>query len=176
MASLAPIPLDFTGIALSYNTKLAALQLYYSADNPNFISLFGTFTKQEIRAELDQQLAEAEHDSCLALLAALEAVFQLDFKRRVASKGNDEPAKEFKRLAIYYGKRSKRVPFDERILETWKQSGLIGGSLISEIRTAFRYRHWLAHGRYWQQTMGRNYDFYALTTITDQVQQLPLLR
>ena len=31
--------------------------------------------------------------------------------------------------------------------------------LIGDVRGAFKFRHWVAHGRYWVAKLGRKYDF-----------------
>jgi hypothetical protein len=39
--------------------------------------------------------------------------------------------------------------------------------IIGELRGAFKFRHWLAHGRYWKPKFGRRYDFNDIYTIAD---------
>jgi hypothetical protein len=47
--------------------------------------------------------------------------------------------------------------------------------LIGELRSAFKFRNWLAHGRYWTPKLGRNYDFESLYLLADAVfSPLPL--
>ncbi len=49
--------------------------------------------------------------------------------------------------------------------------------LIGIIRSAFRYRDWLAHGRYWVAKLGRRYDFETLHDIGRDVEMaFPFLR
>jgi len=40
-------------------------------------------------------------------------------------------------------------------------------SLIGELKGAFRFRHWLAHGRYFQP--GRKYDYRGLYVLAINV-------
>jgi hypothetical protein len=51
------------------------------------------------------------------------------------------------------------VRLDEDILEGWKMHGTAPARLIGQVRGAFRFRHWLAHGRYWLPKLGQKYDF-----------------
>lgn len=43
---------------------------------------------------------------------------------------------------------------------------------ISELITAFKYRHWLAHGRYWEPKLGRIYDYYSLYDLAYEMENL----
>jgi len=45
--------------------------------------------------------------------------------------------------------------------------------LISELRSVFKFRHWLAHGRFWQ--IGRKYDFQTLYLLADVFGQLSIV-
>ena len=38
--------------------------------------------------------------------------------------------------------------------------------------TAFKYRHWLAHGRYWEPKLGRIYDYYSLYDLAYSMEHL----
>jgi hypothetical protein len=60
---------------------------------------------------------------------------------------------------------------DEDIFETWKEkSPAPGPRLISELRGAFKLRHWLAHGRYYEPNLGRKkYDFNFVYSLADDV-------
>jgi len=65
-------------------------------------------------------------------------------------------------LSIYFREVEKtrdQVRLDADILEGWKRHTSASATLISELRGAFRFRHWLAHGRYWTPKFGRKYDF-----------------
>jgi hypothetical protein len=41
-------------------------------------------------------------------------------------------------------------------------------SLIGELRGAFRFRHWLAHGRYWTPKLGRRYNYEDVYALADE--------
>jgi len=71
-------------------------------------------------------------------------------------------------LSIYFRRevhknRKSAVRLDEDILEGWKRhEPLVSSALIGELRGAFKFRHWLAHGRYWVPKLGRRYDFNSV--------------
>jgi hypothetical protein len=41
--------------------------------------------------------------------------------------------------------------------------------LIDDIKAAFRFRHWLAHGRYYTPKLGRQFDYRYLYELAEQV-------
>lgn len=43
-----------------------------------------------------------------------------------------------------------------------RQETCMSKALLGELAGAFRYRHWLAHGRYWQPKLGRKYDYLSV--------------
>ena len=48
---------------------------------------------------------------------------------------------------------------------------------VGDIRSAFRYRDWLAHGRYWIAKLGRQYDFETIYDLGRTVElAFPFLR
>ena len=42
--------------------------------------------------------------------------------------------------------------------------------LVGDIRSAFGYRHWLAHGRYCVAKLGRQYDFASVYNLAREVE------
>ena len=169
MASLQPQPLGFDAIEFFFQRRENALKQYYnSAKNPDFITEFGTYSANELTDELRTQLEEIDRDACLALLAAIEAAFQGDARLRVARKNSQGLNGLLKKRL----KRTRRVSFENGILKDWQSSGLLGGGLLSDLKAVFNYRHWLAHGRYWEAHLGRYYDYYAVATLAQQVEAL----
>ena len=52
-----------------------------------------------------------------------------------------------------------------------------GAKLIGDLRGAFRFRHWLAHGRYWNPKLGQKYDFVSVYSLAANVLgDFPLFR
>ena len=49
------------------------------------------------------------------------------------------------------------------------------GRLISDTRSAFGYRDWLAHGRNWVPKLGRHYDFASVYNLARDVESASLL-
>ncbi len=104
---------------------------------------------------VDQQAAadieESERLATLALFAAVEAALQIDYQNRIRRRVKQ--GKPLRRLFREIHKETERknlqAPPVERLLDTWKQAHHQAAQLAGDLLAAFRYRHWLAHGRYW---------------------------
>lgn len=125
---------------------------------------FALLAPSEIDRNLADRLDELDLSQSLVVLAAIEAMFRVDFEKRVNERKRDPLSRAFRKISQA---RGKRVSFDEDILETWKASGMIASATVSEIRGAMNLRHWLAHGRYWSAKLGRRYDFASLIDLAD---------
>jgi len=143
-------------IAEHHGVMENAICLYYSPKNPSFLELFGLSTPAEIRASHDERLREARAASTMTLLAALEASFRVDYLQRNYLKKRDPLSRALRAL---YSEKQQRVSLSDDILQAWLDHSNVKLALVNEIRAAFNYRHWLAHGRYWVSKLGRRYDF-----------------
>jgi hypothetical protein len=70
-----------------------------------------------------------------------------------------------------YKKKQEKASLEDEIFEAWISNSSGTRTLIGELRGAFRFRHWLAHGRYWTAKLGRRYDFDDVFTLADQTLQ-----
>ena len=173
--SKSGLQLDFEAVAENFSLRADALYLYYSPSNPRYASIFAGLMPAELFITRQYQLQELEHDACFTLLAAIEAAFRLDYTLR--------HERRLKRsyllnqlLRDLYSKYELRVSLKEGILQAWFDAVPECEPLISALRGAFKYRHWLAHGRYWTPKFGRKYDFDGLFTLAIEVQNSGLLR
>ena len=151
-----------------------AIFLYYSPDNPRYAQLFLFATANEIRVKRDATLHEARAASAMTLLASIEASFRVDYLQRNYAKKRDDLSRAFR---VLYRKKQQRVSLTEDILQRWREHSDVTPSLVGDIRSAFRYRDWLAHGRYWVAKLGRQYDFETLYDLGREVEMVfPFLR
>lgn len=89
---------------------------------------------------------EVEHAAYLAIIAASEAVIQVDFRARKSGKASVPLQKEARRLSKQE-KGGKRIVLED-VLEAWKKLPHAPVGVISEFKQLLPHRHWLAHGRY----------------------------
>jgi hypothetical protein len=65
--------------------------------------------------------------------------------------------------------RKSSIRLDEDILEGWKRYSTVSNLHIGELRSAFKFRHWLAHGRYWTPKFGQKYDFETIYPMAEAI-------
>ena len=144
-----------------------ALHYYYTAESPGYETRFVLYTEDEILAERDERLYEAGAASAMMVLASIEAAFRVDYLRRCYARYRDRLSREFRTL---YQEQGARVSLSDDLLEAWKNHGAMTARLVSDVRSAFGYRHWLAHGRYYVARLGRQYDFASVYNLAREVE------
>ena len=157
-----------------YDTENALKAYYGIEEQREFLpAKFMSYSPEEVSIEFRARIDELERTSSLTLLSSLEAKLRIDYLTRCYQKGKDDLSKDFRTL---YKQKSHRASLEENILETWKQHYPENKLLISELLGALKYRHWLAHGRYWKPKLGRKYDYsYVYYLIEQTYQKLPLM-
>lgn len=156
---------DISHFALHHSDMEEALRLYFSPAASTFSTRFFGNSTAEVAATLEERLAEIDMASALTILSALEAAFRIDYLQRCYLRQKDPLSRAFRDL---HRRRQTRVRLETEIFDIWKEYTDVEAKLISDLRGAFNFRHWLAHGRYWEPKLGRKYDFvtvYALAAI-----------
>ena len=102
-------------------------------------------------------------------MSALEALFRIDYLTRCYNKKKDPLSRKMRGISR---KKGVRTSLENDILRLWKEVCPEYKSFISEVITAFDYRNWLAHGRYWEPKLGRNYDYNSLYDLAYSIEQL----
>lgn len=151
-------------IVQQYQDSSSAIRFYFSLQNPKAYELFVGLSESELLEQCNKVLQENELALSLVLLSALEANFRVDYISRVERKLKDDLSRHFRELHKNHG---NRVSLEDDILKGWKSYANTHQKLIGEIRSAFKYRHWLAHGRYWQPKLGQEYDFFKLQSLCE---------
>ena len=143
----------------------AAIEAYFAPGNPGSALRFLGFTPREVRAEKEALLKELRLSSSMNVFGALEAAFRIDFLQRCYRREKDAVSRAFRDL---YTDKGPRVALEGDILGAWRQNSNVRPKVIADLTSAFKYRHWLAHGRYWNprfQTLDYD-DIYALAEAT----------
>lgn len=147
-----------------------AIRLYYKSYNQ--YEKFYTYSMKNLDEEKAIRLQELELNTIFMLLSSIEALFRIDFNIRVNRKLKDELSKEFRNI---YKTKQSRISLEEDILNIWQIHFRELKHIISEYKSALHYRHWLAHGRYWEPKLGRKYDFDTIYILADNIiNNLPL--
>ncbi len=142
----------------------SSLRLYFSAESPSYLVRFAGYTESEVSTELRSRLDEVDLTSCLAVLTSIEAAFRIDYLRRCYRRGKDPTSRAFRK--IHKGKQ-QWASLEEDIFRSWVENSAGSRAIIIELRGAFKFRHWLAHGRYWAPKWGRRYDFNDIFALAD---------
>jgi hypothetical protein len=143
----------------------SSLTLYFSEGSPAYAARFAGYASQEVHDELGERLDEAGLSSSLTVLAAVEAAFRIDYLRRCYERKKDPVSLA---LRAIYRRKQQKTSLEDEIFEAWINNSSGVRLIVGELRGAFRFRHWLAHGRYWEPKFGRRCDFDYLFVLADQ--------
>jgi hypothetical protein len=153
-------------IAAHHQDLESSLTLYFSAGSPSYLVRFVGYATTEVTDELGERLEEADLASSLTVLASVEAAFRIDYLQRCYRRKKDPVSRAFGRI---YKAKQQYASLEDEIFEAWVHNSSGTRSIIGDLRSVFRFRHWLAHGRYWTPKLGRRYGFddvFALANLT----------
>ena len=171
--SFSPEILEFEKVAVSHSDIAKSIRFYYGQPSMQILDpKFVSYSIAEVEQERDQRLEDLDKNSAFNVLAALEASFKMDFHTRCDNREKDDLSRFFRNLRK---KRGDKISLEKDIFEVWLTHFSAKKSIISDLKAAFRYRNWLAHGRYRIPKIGKNYDFPSLYLLAQEVdQELPL--
>ncbi|MDR3281083.1 MAG: hypothetical protein LBT23_11270 [Synergistaceae bacterium] len=161
-------------LAIYYSDACASLKHYFKGIEEGSIepidpALIGA-NKQEFDTVLSLRIEEAKHYSSLALLAFIEAKFRCHYIDIINYRKKGPFLKIYKNL--YYEKKNK-VSLEEDIFKIWEKVNMNSKHLTQRLKGAFKYRHWLAHGRYWSPHFGQpNYEYFDIYQMAQETQQM----
>jgi hypothetical protein len=161
--------LSLSDIKDYYDDSKRALILYFSLHSFDYNYRFVDYSINEIEQELQARLDELDRLTSFSILSSLEASFRIDYLTRCNQKKKDALSRKMRKI---YQIRGSRASLEDDILRMWKETYPEYKIFISEVITAFKYRHWLAHGRYWEPKLGRIYDYYSLYDLAYSMEHL----
>lgn len=123
--------------------------------NTNFDIQFIGSTPNDINEYFNNLIEELELLVSFNIVASTEGKIREDFVIRVSKKLKDNISKKYWKL---FKEFEWHVPLDENgILEVWIDIEQPIKSKVSLFRGLLKFRHWMAHGRYWRKNYGREY-------------------
>jgi hypothetical protein len=165
--------LSLADAALHHNDIDGALTLYFSTASPSYQVRFAGYKPDEVREELGGRLAELDRTTTMTLLAAVEAAFRIDYLQRCYKKKRDSVSRQFWEI---YKEKKTRASLEDEIFEVWKANTTGSTKVIGELRGAFQFRHWMAHGRYWMPKLGQKYDYLSVYSLAlEALSSFPLM-
>lgn len=133
--------------------------------NPKFL----THSLDEINRYFEESELELESLVCFNLISATEAHLRLDFYKRVYNKDKTDVGRKFREI---HKKQGDKISLEIDIIENWKDYFSANKKYFSDYLGVLRYRHWLAHGRYWTPKFGQSYNVSITYDITDNIFQI----
>jgi hypothetical protein len=168
----SPLFASLGGAAQYRYDVVESLKRYFGPDSPASLARLDAFPGVRLDARRADYIEETGLRSSLAILTWIEAAFQLDYRYRCRKRLRDDLSRAFRAT---YKRRPDNVSLEKDIFDAWSSYASGAHQLIAELRSAFKFRNWLAHGRYWTPKLGRNYDFESLYLLADAVySKLPL--
>jgi hypothetical protein len=165
-ANLSGQHLGLPEIAAHHQDVESSLTLYFSPGSPSYPVRFDRYAATKVAYELRERLREVDLTSSLTVLASVEAAFKIDYLQRCYLKGKDPVSRAFRYI---YKNKQWHASLEDEIFDVWAKNSSVPRPIIGELRGAFKFRHWLAHGRYLTPKLGRRYNFddvFALADLT----------
>jgi hypothetical protein len=125
-------------------------------------------TLQELEEEKLSDCDELDKLTILFIVATAEANIRMDFKWRAKKRLKDEISKQFSQI---HKDRPTRIRLEDDILNIWSnfRNGTDSKKIIGHFKGLLKYRHWLAHGRSWQQQIGQPFTPESALDISEQL-------
>ncbi len=149
-------------IAQHFQYTDSSIRLYFSPKNPDVNRLFPGEAKTEVSSHLETVSEENERLVSMSLLSAIEATFRIDYLQRCYKRKKDRLSVSLREI---HRQKGGRASLEDDIFDAWKQHSNVPSRLISDLKSAFKYRHWLAHGRYWNPKISRKYDYFSIYSL-----------
>jgi hypothetical protein len=114
---------------------------------------FRSLSVEEINTRFESLREELDAEVRMMVVAAHEASVMLDARRRAEAGGQDAFGLALHRL-FSRPKEGRGAPAPEDIPGAWKRHAPGTSRATGAFMQAYRYRHWLAHGRWFLQRSG----------------------
>ncbi|MHB8202069.1 MAG: hypothetical protein ACYDHG_00015 [Desulfomonilaceae bacterium] len=152
----------------AYADVTSAMQAYFNPPDGYYDGRLALDSLSELKFKLQIRLDEIDRSSTLSVFAAIEAVFRIDYLERCYQKKKDPISRFFRQL---YKERGRRVSLEDDILSVWMCEAKGATPVLAKLKDALKYRHWLAHGRYWVLRTGRhsNYKFQEIYLLAETI-------
>ena len=144
-----------------------SLKAYFVPGHEPGVALarFIGYTKTELDDELKMRKETLDRMCSLEILSAIEARFRIDYLLRCQDKMKDGLSRQFREIPK---QKENRASLANDIIPTWRAAYPEHKARLDNLGKALDFRHWLAHGRYWQPIRTphvRRYDYLSIYTL-----------
>lgn len=158
--------LDLDQIAKHHAASEAALREYFAITSPSFIDRYAGDAFSALETDLAFSIDELDYNSAFNVMAAIEAALRTDYLTRAYERKKDALSRAFRDINKTKGHKAS---LEKDILAAWRQHGALSNNVYSALLKAFKHRHWLAHGRYWVPKHLRQYDYFTVSGIAQEL-------
>ena len=155
-----------TEIDQLHTDTVASMRQYFSPVSPVYSVRFAGYSLPEVTSALDASIEEHERAMSMSLLSAIEAAFRIDYLQRCYGRKRDQLSLALRQI---HSNKGNKASLEDDILIAWRDCVEGTKAVVSDLKGAFRYRHWLAHGRYWVPKLGRKFDYHGIYTLAELV-------
>ena len=128
---------------------------------------FQTYSIDDLEIYFKESERELEYLVCFDLISATEGLLRKDFHSKTNQKDKSDIGRAFREIAKE--KDPKDIRLKEDIIEHWKVHMPSKKDAFGNYNGLLIYRHWLAHGRYWNLIKGRKYSADEAFSITLEI-------
>ena len=144
-----------------------AIKEYFRPRTGEYPERFLGYSITELNFELELRLTEIDITSSLSLLSAIEAAFRIDYLQRCYIRKKDPLSRAFREIHKLKGSKAS---LEDDILDSWKQNTSAPKVILGHLKGALKFRHWIAHGRYWEPKLGKTkYDYQSVYQLAQLV-------
>ena len=141
----------------------------FSSGSLGFSGKFSGLTSQEIIDYFEVQKYELERIVCFYIIASSEGQIMNNFKIRIKNKKKDNLTIAYKQYKKKKG--IKPILVNDDFLKLLKPifPNRPEKDIIGKFNSALNFRHWFAHGRHWEQNIGKYYTPYDVYDISSEL-------
>jgi hypothetical protein len=129
---------------------------------------FLNYTVEEINEYFDNSKLHLEELVTFELISSTEASLKMDYLRRSYNKDKSSIGRKFRDI---YKLKTERVSLEKDIIETWKAQ-LLYKNPFHDFLGLLNFRNWIAHGRYWNPRLGRQYTPEIAYSIAEDISEI----
>lgn len=102
----------------------------------------------EIRHTTERVVSETGWHFSLAIMSAIEGLFNIHIQRLVSKRGKDATTRALRAKFGSRAKQRERIRFED-MLDELKRADPRTTAIVGKLKDMLKFRHWLAHGRHW---------------------------
>lgn len=169
---IAPQLYSLEEIKEYYDLSIQAINCEYSTSNLHYEEQFYGWTEKEIEDEAESVKRELSHVCSMCVMAYIESLFRIDSYVRTKHKYKGQLTDKIKAMLVT--KKSIPLVRFEDLLDVWKQVYCDETELFRKINSCFKFRHWIAHGRYWKldDNIDVHFDFADVFMLAQSVETI----